>query len=279
MAWETRNGNRYYYRKRREGGRVVSQYVGAGELATAFAYLEDTSSKQRRALAKREAALFEAECQHWRGVETLARDLDAAVRTLVREALTAAGYHQHKGQWRKRRMTTPDPVSDLRALVKDKERTKKASAPALLHTIDAALATDPSAWRQIVDMSVTTVSQIIEKATEGTKDETTKTVLLTNWRGVIAELTTPDATPLERLLIENVATTWLTWQITAYRYEGTVNAGQGVTLTKARYWEDRVGAAQRRYLRAVETLARVRKIEHGIALQINIADKQINVAG
>lgn len=276
MAWETRNGNRYYYRKRREGGRVVSQYVGAGELAAALAYLEDASSKQRRALAQREAALFETERQRWRGVETLAHELEDAVRTLVREALTAAGYHQHKGQWRKRRMTTPDPVGDLRALLNDKERAKKDSAAVPIRAIDAALANDPSAWRKIVDMSVTTVTQIIDCAV---KNAETKAVLLVNWRGVIAELTTPDATPLERLLIENVATTWLTWQITAYRYEGTVNVAPYVSLTKAKYWEDRVGAAQRRYLRAVETLARVRKIEHGIALQINIADKQINVAG
>jgi len=278
MAWETRNGQRYYYRKRREGGRVVSEYVGAGDLAVAVAYLEDASSKQRRALAKREAALFQAERQRWRGVETLVGELDAAIRTLVREALTAAGYHQHKGQWRKRRMTTPDPVQDLAALARDKERAKKDTTASLVRTIDATLAIDPSAWRQIFDMSLTTVSQIIDFAI-AKKDSESRPILLANWRGMIAELTTPDATPLERLLIENVATTWLTWQITVYRYEGTVNGAQGCTLTKAKYWEDRVNAAQRRYLRAVETLARVRKIEHGIALQINIADKQINVAG
>lgn len=176
-------------------------------------------------------------------------------------------------------MTTPDPVKELAALAKDKERIKKTAAAEVIRAIDANLAIDPSAWRQVFDMSLTTVSQIIDSASDNRKSPETKPILLANWRGVIAELTTSDATPLERLLIENVATTWLTWQITVYRYEGTVNGAQGCTLTKAKYWEDRVSAAQRRYLRAVETLARVRKIEHGIALQINIADKQINVAG
>lgn len=175
-------------------------------------------------------------------------------------------------------MTTPDPVQDLAALARDKERAKKDTTASLVRTIDATLAIDPGAWRQIFDMSLTTVSQIIDSAI-AKKDSESRPILLANWRGMIAELTTPDATPLERLLIENVATTWLTWQITVYRYEGTVNGAQGCTLTKAKYWEDRVNAAQRRYLRAVETLARIRKIEHGIALQINIADKQINVAG
>ena len=30
MGWETRSGNRYYYRKRWVNGRPVSEYVGAG---------------------------------------------------------------------------------------------------------------------------------------------------------------------------------------------------------------------------------------------------------
>ena len=34
MAWEERNGKSYYYQKRREGDRVVSEYIGTGELAT-----------------------------------------------------------------------------------------------------------------------------------------------------------------------------------------------------------------------------------------------------
>jgi hypothetical protein len=38
-----------------------------------------------------------------------------------------------------------------------------------------------------------------------------------------------------------------------------------------------LSATQRRYLRAIESLARVRKLH--ITLQINIGEKQVNIAG
>jgi hypothetical protein len=40
MAWETRRGRQYYYRKKRIGTKVVSVYVGSG-LFGQFIELED----------------------------------------------------------------------------------------------------------------------------------------------------------------------------------------------------------------------------------------------
>jgi hypothetical protein len=44
------------------------------------------------------------------------------------------------------------------------------------------------------------------------------------------------------------------------------------------FWEHRLSMAQKRYLTACETLAKIRKMAVP-ALQLNIGDKQINVAG
>jgi len=41
MGWETRGNGSYYYRKVRDGGRVRSEYVGAGMLAEALAGLDE----------------------------------------------------------------------------------------------------------------------------------------------------------------------------------------------------------------------------------------------
>jgi hypothetical protein len=46
---------------------------------------------------------------------------------------------------------------------------------------------------------------------------------------------------------------------------------QSHTLTLGMYWEKRLSAAQRRFTRACETLARVRKLSNTPALQFNIA--------
>jgi hypothetical protein len=100
MGWETRGGaGPYYYRKVRRGGRVVSEYVGRGDMATLFALLDEQAREQKAAEAeiRREEQREEAEA-------------DARLDALVREAeavaadrLIGLGYHRHKRQWRRRR--------------------------------------------------------------------------------------------------------------------------------------------------------------------------------
>jgi hypothetical protein len=91
-----------------------------------------------------------------------------------------------------------------------------------------------------------------------------------------------DAPMLERILIDAVTLAWLRWQEWEYHYTG-LNAGGDMTLTRAAFWEKRLSAAQARYLRAVETLAKVRKLaRRDPALQLNVAiegGQQVNVAG
>lgn len=79
------------------------------------------------------------------------------------------------------------------------------------------------------------------------------------------------ATPIERSLIENVVLCWLRLYLCEIRYQA--NMEKSVTLTLGMYWEKKLSAHQKRYLRAVETLARVRKMN--ITVQINMAHQQI----
>ena len=51
-----------------------------------------------------------------------------------------------------------------------------------------------------------------------------------------------------------------------------------MSLPQGEYWEKRLTAAQRRYLRAIETLTNVRKMNLP-AIQVNIGENQVNVAG
>ena len=80
------------------------------------------------------------------------------------------------------------------------------------------------------------------------------------------------ANPLERLLIEQIVLTWLDYHITQWRYQCILKEGKSIPIIDC--WERRLMGAQRRYLRSIETLARVRKM--GAAIQINIAEKQFN---
>lgn len=95
MGWERRGNRRYYYRKRRQGGQVVSEYVGAGELAETTAALDALERDLRQAEQRRWEAIQAADAQ----VDQVA-DL---VQALIHAILLATGHHTHKGQWRKKR--------------------------------------------------------------------------------------------------------------------------------------------------------------------------------
>lgn len=101
MGWETRtHGGRYYTRSWRRNGRVIREYIGAGEAGEQAAAFDALTRDQRQ------GERAERLCEHSR-----LDDADAAltawsawVEAQLREALTAAGYHQHKrGEWRRKR--------------------------------------------------------------------------------------------------------------------------------------------------------------------------------
>jgi hypothetical protein len=80
-----------------------------------------------------------------------------------------------------------------------------------------------------------------------------------------------EASPMERMLIDAVVLAWLRY--TQVERAAANTWGDSHSLTSGAYWDKRLSAAQRRYLRAIETLARVRRTALPM-LQVNIAEKQ-----
>lgn len=97
MSWETRGNNRYYYRRRKVAGRVVSEYVGTGYLAEVMAAEDATDRQARQAAAAEWRSIVEAD----RRQEKALAEVDTLVRAAVAGVLIANGYHTHKRQWRK----------------------------------------------------------------------------------------------------------------------------------------------------------------------------------
>lgn len=96
MAYK-RNG--YWYRSRREGRRVVTDYLGNGLLAELLAEDAAMEAAQRKLEREAQAAEREREREIDRAIDQAGDEL----RLLVRACLLANGYHNHKGQWRRRR--------------------------------------------------------------------------------------------------------------------------------------------------------------------------------
>ena len=99
MGWENRNGNTYYYRKRRDGKRVTSVYVGngcIGQIAEAMDMDERVENRQARVNWQREK-------ERARAIDDRLNEIERRVRTFTRAFLLVSGYHPHKRQWRRKR--------------------------------------------------------------------------------------------------------------------------------------------------------------------------------
>ena len=100
MAWEVRDGRRYYYRLRKVGGRVRREYVGRGPIALLAAELD----RQGRAERQARRQLIRAEQERLMAADGPADELDEKADLLVRAALLATGFHRHdRGEWRRRK--------------------------------------------------------------------------------------------------------------------------------------------------------------------------------
>lgn len=99
LAWEVRNGRRYYYRKVRRGGRVFSVYEGGGLSGriSEMQVAEACAEKQARALTLREQAARDD------SIDAMIDESWRMVSAATAAALESAGFHRHKGQWRLRR--------------------------------------------------------------------------------------------------------------------------------------------------------------------------------
>ena len=100
MGIETRHdGKLYYYRKRREGDRVVSEYVGGGVVAD----LEQKRAEIARARREAEREQLKAAKMSMAEIDKALNEFGHTVDTLMAAELLLNGYHQHKRQWRRRR--------------------------------------------------------------------------------------------------------------------------------------------------------------------------------
>ena len=97
MGWENRIGSRYYYRKRREGRRVVSEYLGRGEFAELYSMMDNLERKQ----LKQKQESTRRELNQWKRIDQELNHTLDQWSDMAKAILIMAGYHTHKGQWRR----------------------------------------------------------------------------------------------------------------------------------------------------------------------------------
>ena len=104
MAWLTKCNGQYYYRSRRRGDTVTTEYIGAGPVAELIAQLDELDRQKRQ--AEREAVKQSMAEQD--AIDAEIDSLGAELGAVVDAVLLVNGYRQHKRQWRKKREQRED---------------------------------------------------------------------------------------------------------------------------------------------------------------------------
>lgn len=291
----------YWYRSRRAGDRVTTEYLGRDEIAGAVAEEERGKRRQaqmaRKAQAEREARLDER-----------SRELSG----LTASVLEARGYHLHRGQWRRRRMAKEiasgavDVDRALELLDQLKEQAERygirvmpsgeASERALQAdqayvSVDQQLDRLESLTRQpdlspeerlekdqLLDLNADVwLGRLAERAAVPDIADPHGGTLLA-YDGKVRELSRSCDGALEKALVRHAALCAVHFDNAARMYKDSVISARSIRIQDGLYWEKRLNGAQLRFLRAAKALARIRRLARP-SLQVNIGQKQVNVAG
>ena len=155
----------------------------------------------------------------------------------------------------------------LMALIDRAQDGDEEALPLLRKVLDE----EPRVAR-IVDLARNVERSIIEKMTGD--DMFTQEAIPRNLKAMRREIAGEKPAPLERLLAERITVCWLELQYFHAIYTQNLH---NLSITQSDYHQRRIDKAHRRYLSSIKALAQIRKM--GPAVQINIAEKQINTSG
>lgn len=261
MAWQ----NGHYYRKRWIDGTCVSEHVGSGVIGRMAELLDERERMQRKAKAEQYKRMVKAD----KALRDEVREIGAIVRDLTKLVLLVDGYHQHKRQWRRDSMAETVRVNSGQ-IARDGGATNDETAEimALLRRMDAGnptsedrqqlakhLSAIPGLAAAIGDMSLHVVDHMLKKMHGQPTMRQAAGVHFINMRD---ELGYENANPLEQSMIMHIIVCWFRLQYVESQY--SLHTFGQHDMREAAYWDKRLSASQRRYLRAVESLARVRKL-------------------
>jgi hypothetical protein len=305
MAWDSTR--RYYYRSvwTPSGPRRV--YVGGGPLgelaAREQAQRAAQAAQRRQGRAADASANQELDAQYRR------------LRAFVWALLTAAGCYQHNREWRRmdlkafarryreaeerdaartagktahaggpaqlagpvtadrdRAQLEADAVAALEALVKRVNGPKPSRAD--LDTLREVLAMPKAPGGAVVTFlsGWSVLDHILDK---WGGSAAARIVMRADAERMAQRLGRDSAPPFERPLIDHIVTCWVRLQLV--ERDHVSNTAGAHSRDSGTYWDRRLSEAQRRYLRAVNLLAKLRHM--GPAVQVNVANQQVVMNG
>lgn len=167
---------------------------------------------------------------------------------------------------------TNSEISRLNRLIK-KTQLENPN-PRDIQALRTMLETHPQLWRVMGDLVHISIHAVL--GLDNWLNQGTRLSVEIGIREIKKDLGYDQAPALEKMLIDQIVVTWLQVNKTRIKYEQVQSAG--VSVQSALYWEDRLNGANARYLRAIDSLARHRKVSPPGAIQVNIGARQVNLA-
>jgi len=166
-------------------------------------------------------------------------------------------------------LTVPTDRKEMEKILQRARKGDESALPAVREMLKSAGAVD----RLGGDLSRMAEQALIRAATG--ENLSWREALILKLDLLRDELAGPAPVPLERLLVDRVVACWL-----QMHHADLILAQQGGkwTLAQADYHQRTRDRAHKRYVSAIKALALVRKLTVPV-LQVNIAKKQVNVAG
>jgi hypothetical protein len=159
-------------------------------------------------------------------------------------------------------------LEELRSVLDRAQRGDESAAPEVRWLLAAAGAADAAGWN-LADRA----SRALLAAFAG-GNLLAREAVCRKMDELRAELGGPSPSPVERLLAERAVCCWLH----LYHLEHAYGSKASMSFELAAHYQRSIDRAHRRYLSALKALAEVRRLA-GPTVQVNIARKQVNVAG
>lgn len=271
MGWELRGGHRYYYRKIRSGDRVISEYWGHLDAAELLA----KNAEEDQFIAATRGEIEQEERNAERDMDRQLTEEGSLLGAIVGALLCASGFHQHRGQWRRTMKNkniivkkTNSPSVEITKLQERMSREKVPNPQDVVRFRELAVS-HPHLWPYASQVSQGMREHIVNLITDGR----VRALLLAGLDILKKELGYDSASGLEKLLIDHILTArtrlyWVEHRHTERIYESSLSLEVGA------WWDNLLTSAHNRFLRAVETLARVRRLAKINPLfQFNIANE------
>ena len=165
----------------------------------------------------------------------------------------------------------PPELAEFGELVRKTEKSDPKAED--VQALRGYLEEHPEVWRVFGDMAEFAYKRLVDVSAGD--QVALREALKVGRLAMRQDLGYEQASALDRLLIDQVVLCWLRLHYVEFHHTAISNRDTPLPLRD--HWERKLSATQRRYLRACETLARVRRLRLP-SMQINIGKKQLNVA-